>query len=107
MGNIKKKSIPAGLAMVEIAPDEQDHYRQEMNDNEHQENFLDECEVEMQKVEGEPGDGEMNTVDEDENDDDGPVDNQFDTGCIHQDNDMDAAGAEDIDHIDVGVDYDD
>ena len=28
--NIKKKSIPAGLAMVEIAPDEQDHYRQEI-----------------------------------------------------------------------------
>ena len=49
----------------------------------------------------------MNTVDEDENDDDGPVDDQFDTGCIHQDNDMDAAGAEDIDQIDVGVDYDD
>ena len=30
-----------------------------MNDNEHQENFLDECEVEMQKVEGEPGDGDI------------------------------------------------
>lgn len=56
--NIKKKSMPAGLAHVEIAPDEQDHFREDGGDDFRNDQF-DDLEVEMQEIDGEENlDGE-------------------------------------------------